>query len=185
MGATRRSNVSYFILLFLLPVAACLYCYQCGSTGSEGSCKTDTKTMVKWARDIANRLKNTSNPDEEVVDTDPEGRTSLYIKKCPNSKNVCMIETVEGAKTSATLSYIRDCSDGKTFSFGNLSMLQGIEHNNFTTCGFDTDLYMSCVTTCDTDFCNGPKAGASSRMMSVALQIACMLCVFRMTCTSL
>ncbi|XP_048241128.1 uncharacterized protein LOC124144911 isoform X3 [Haliotis rufescens] len=181
MGVTRRSHVSYFILLFLLPVAACLYCYQCGSTGSEGSCKTDTKTMVKSANDI---LNNTS-PDEEVVDTDSEGRTLPYIKKCPNSRNVCMIETVENAQTAAILSYIRDCSDGKTFSFGNLSMLQGIEHNNFSTCAYDIRLFMTCVTTCQTDFCNGPKAGATSLMISVALQIVCLLCVFRMTRMSL
>ncbi|XP_046370590.2 uncharacterized protein LOC124145001 [Haliotis rufescens] len=183
MGATRRSHVSYFILLFLLPVAACLYCYQCGNTGSGGSCETDTKTMVKSARDIALQLNNSTN--SEVKDTDSEGRTLPYIKNCSNSRNVCMIETTENAQTSAILSYIRDCSDGKTFSFGNLSMLQGIEHNNFSTCAYDTRGYMTCVTTCQTDFCNGPKAGATSLMMSVALQIACLLCVFRMTCTSL
>ncbi|XP_071116284.1 uncharacterized protein [Haliotis cracherodii] len=183
MGASRRSNVSYFILLFLLPVAACLYCYQCGNTGTGGSCETDTKTMVKSARDIVLQLMNSTNQD--VVDTDSEGRTQLYIKECSNSRNVCMIETIENAQTSAILSYIRDCSDGKTFSFGNLSMLQGIEHNNFSTCAYDTRGYMTCVTTCATDFCNGPKAGATSLMMAVALQIACLLCVFRMTCTSL
>ncbi|XP_046370484.2 uncharacterized protein LOC124144911 isoform X1 [Haliotis rufescens] len=185
MGVTRRSHVSYFILLFLLPVAACLYCYQCGNTGSGGFCETDTKTIVKSARHAALQLNNSTNPDVEVIDTDNEGRTQPYIKKCSNSRNVCMIETIENAQTSAMLSYIRDCSDGKTFSYGNLSMLQGIEHNNFTTCAYDTLGYMTCVTTCDTNFCNGPKAGATSLMMAVALQIACLLCVFRMTCTSL
>ncbi|XP_067659101.1 uncharacterized protein [Haliotis asinina] len=178
MGARRRYSVPYFILLFLLPVAAGLYCYQCGSTGNDGFCKTEIKTLIKSAQDIVHRLQN-STSGGEVVDTDSSGRTTPYIKKCANFRNVCMIETVENAQTSQVLSYIRDCSDGKTFSFGNLSMLQDIQYDNFTTCGYDTRGYMSCITACSEDFCNGPKAGATTLTISVLLQSAFLLCFVR------
>ncbi|XP_046576926.1 uncharacterized protein LOC124284851 [Haliotis rubra] len=168
MGATRRYSVSYFILLFILPAAAGLYCYQCGSTGNEGFCKTEIKTLIKSADDIVLRLQN-STADATVDDTDSSGRTTPNIKKCANFRNVCLIETVENAQTSQVLSYIRDCSDGKTFSFGNLTMLQGIQSNNYTTCGYDTRGYMSCITTCSENFCNGPKADATMPTIWVPL----------------
>ncbi|XP_067658197.1 uncharacterized protein [Haliotis asinina] len=175
MEATRRYSAPCFILLFLFPLAAGLYCYQCGSTGNDGFCKTEIKKLKESASDIALKLQNSTSG--EVDDTDVSGRTTPHIKKCANRRNVCMIETVENAQTSQVLSYIRDCSDGKTFSFGELDMLQNIQHDNFTTCGYDTREYMSCITTCSENFCNGPKAGATTLTTSVPLVF--LWCIFR------
>lgn len=57
------------------------------------------------------------------------------------------------------VSYIRDCSDGKTFSV-YLDKFVGLAADNQTACGYQLQGLLVCVTLCAGDFCNGPTGSA-------------------------
>ena len=81
------------------------------------------------------------------------------------------------AGTGQMLSFMRGCTDGKVFSlidFPNRTIVP----DNQTTCAFrpGSGKVVVCLTTCRTDFCNGPQpfteAGAVGCSLSLVLVVA-------------
>ncbi|XP_071116301.1 uncharacterized protein [Haliotis cracherodii] len=164
-------------LLGVLPFSSCLLCYQCSSSGGKGDCIDGHQNFLTVAKQVFD-AKNNSN----AVIVDDSGSQALHYKNCDTfvNRTMCMIEEVRNGIAGTILSYIRDCSDGWTFSF-DLSILKNLSPSNFTTCGYDNRGYQVCITLCNsTDLCNGPRyiAGASGRpALDVLLCLLCLLAV--------
>ncbi|KAH3849567.1 uncharacterized protein LOC127874276 [Dreissena polymorpha] len=117
-----------------------LRCYSCFATGGHNECE-DYNTFKK-------AMSGKGNPGVKKNCTEP-------------FDNVCIIETF--AILGATVSHIRDCSDGLKFSFTSslqnnrsaYDRLYRLQPNNETACVWDGQNQV-CLTKCNTDFCNGP-----------------------------
>ncbi|KAK6176683.1 hypothetical protein SNE40_014935 [Patella caerulea] len=143
-----------------------LHCYQCADSENGGGCKDDIQSLI----DIRKTFENGSVVSEQ---TDPD------IKDCSQFSewNVCLIEEIK--TRGEMLSYIRDCSDGLTFSFDSdeARLLRGLKPNNQTTCAYQKQGYQICVSICNTDLCNGPSNSAVVPLVTATL-IVCLWFVF-------
>lgn len=127
-----------------------LVCYGCSDTQRGGDCQSNSKVMLQEAKDYLAKT--------------PEGQNAQsrqnYVKRCSyDNYTYCVIETIENR--GEVHSYIRDCSDGRSFSYGP-SKLQQTRPDNQTTCGYTLQGYLICVKLCQSSFCNGPVADISS-----------------------
>lgn len=127
-----------------------LWCYSCSDTNRGADCQTNIKTMAGEAGEVENQIKTTTTQEQRTRQS-----TMKYAKSCRAYANFtyCMIETIENR--DEVHSYLRDCSDGKSFSY-KLSKLTNLHPDNQTTCGFTGQGYVICVRLCRTNFCNGP-----------------------------
>ncbi|XP_071116249.1 uncharacterized protein [Haliotis cracherodii] len=144
-----------------------ILCYVCGAAGGEGECISGFSSFVK----VHKLIKN--NDTEHVND---RGSRSPGYVDCATfpKKTMCMIEEIRESKTRKIISYIRGCSDGKTFSF-DLAPLKGLGPSNSSTCGFETRGFQACVTLCNSgNLCNGPS-GANRSHLSLAMLVICLV----------
>ncbi|XP_061188399.1 uncharacterized protein LOC133196541 isoform X1 [Saccostrea echinata] len=121
-----------------------LWCYSCSDTKRGADCQANIKTMAGEAGEVQRK-------------TTQDGRnTRKYVKNCGGYYNFtyCLIETIENR--GEVHSYIRDCSDGVSFSY-SLAKLTNVHPDNQTTCGYTGQGYVICVRLCRSDFCNGPR----------------------------
>ena len=78
--------------------------------------------------------------------------------------------------TGSAVSQIRDCNDGKSFSFSNsehkekYNRLNQLGINNKTVCIYD-GLNQVCLSKCGTDFCNGPQIQVSGVKRSCSVYV--------------
>ncbi|XP_062569217.1 uncharacterized protein LOC134231294 [Saccostrea cucullata] len=125
-----------------------LWCYSCTDTQRGADCQTNIKTMAGEGGEVKDRIKTAKEQSTQQS-------TMKYAKNCGGYANFtyCMIETIENR--GEVHSYIRDCSDGASFSY-RLSKLSNVHPDNQTTCGYTGQGYVICVRLCQTNFCNGP-----------------------------
>ncbi|XP_046576921.1 uncharacterized protein LOC124284845 [Haliotis rubra] len=167
----------FICLLGVLPFTDSLLCYQCSATGGKGECINGHDNFLKVSRHVLAAKNNTG-----AVIVDDSGSQANHYKNCDTfvNRTMCMIEEVRNGIAGTILSYIRDCSDGSTFSF-DLKILKNLSPSNFTTCGYDNRGYQVCVTLCNsTDLCNGPQniTGASGcPTLNVLLYLLCVFTV--------
>lgn len=127
-----------------------LWCYSCSDTQRGADCQTNIKTMAGEAGEVENQIKLTTTNEPRTRQS-----TMKYAKNCGGYANFtyCMIETIENR--GEVHSYLRDCSDGVSFSY-RLSKLSNVHPDNQTTCGYTGQGYVICVRLCRSNFCNGP-----------------------------
>ncbi|KAH3849660.1 hypothetical protein DPMN_092063 [Dreissena polymorpha] len=106
------------------------------------------------------------------------------IKNCTAPYDqVCMIETF--STLGNTVSHIRDCSNGKQFSYtanivndrGAYARLYALQHNNETACVWDGN-NMACLTKCDEDLCNGPQINGCISHSQISFPLIFMYALF-------
>lgn len=155
------------ILVFFSIFASteCLLCYQCADSIKGGECMSDIKGMEQ---DFVYH-KNKTTHDKAYKPT--------YIKNCTQVVNAttCIIERIDSR--GATEAFIRDCSDGYTFSIP-LDRLTNLEPDNMTTCGFTGIGYVVCVTLCKEDLCNGPQVNNGHVHLALINHLFILLSVF-------
>ncbi|XP_067658710.1 uncharacterized protein [Haliotis asinina] len=135
---------------------ASLACYQCADSGGADVDCQDASALL-------NITKPEKKEGEEETDEPDYVRKNKYYKNCDDlNQTMCMIE--RHVSQGAVKSYIRDCSDGKTFSFSvpgeefKYPRLENLPPNNETTCTYDVTANMQvCITLCTGDICNGPQ----------------------------
>lgn len=147
-----------------------LVCYGCADTVRGGDCQSNTKVMLQEAQA---HLAKTSEQQNVQSETN-------YVKRCSyDNYTYCAIETIENR--GEVHSYIRDCSDGRSFSY-TARKLQLTRPDNQTTCAYTLQGYLICVKLCQTSFCNGPTAHQTSSAcpLSCALFsfVLLVLCLF-------
>ncbi|XP_076451504.1 uncharacterized protein LOC143287412 [Babylonia areolata] len=137
--------VSVVVFIGCVWMTGGLKCLQCLDYMAGGPCVHDTKTLVAASQGVF------------------ENGSRYYYKECPGGsfgplQNFCVIEEfiVGGARKS----FIRDCSDGKNFSFTGTvknAKLENVAPDNFTTCIYliSANAHV-CLSLCQGDFCNGP-----------------------------
>lgn len=127
-----------------------LVCYGCTDTQRGGDCQSNSKGMLQEAQ--AHMAKTTAQQNVQSG--------TNYVKRCNyDNFTYCVIETIENR--GEVHSYIRDCSDGRSFSEDS-SKLKLTKPDNQTTCAYTLQGYLICVKLCQTSFCNGPIAQISS-----------------------
>lgn len=127
-----------------------LVCYGCTDTQRGGDCQSNSKGMLQEAQ--AHMAKTTAQQNVQSG--------TNYVKRCNyDNYTYCVIETIENR--GEVHSYIRDCSDGRSFSEDS-SKLKLTKPDNQTTCAYTLQGYLICVKLCQTSFCNGPIAQISS-----------------------
>ncbi|WAR14360.1 hypothetical protein MAR_004465 [Mya arenaria] len=118
-----------------------LQCYSCFGTGGNNECE-----QFKTYKEAMDDNKSYSH----------------YLKNCtPPYNQSCIIETF--SVLGQTVSHIRDCSDGRFFSFNQTlqnqrnayTRLHELDNSNETACVWDGQ-HLVCLSKCDGDFCNGP-----------------------------
>uniref|UniRef100_A0A0L8G5W9 Protein quiver n=1 Tax=Octopus bimaculoides TaxID=37653 RepID=A0A0L8G5W9_OCTBM len=127
------------LLISVLSVTS-LQCFQCSSSAPGSKCETGVKEFAKY---------NHSKFAQNCSDFNFKGKV------------FCAIETEYINSKSSYL--IRECSDGETFTFNrNLDNFQKLKYlnpeKNTTLCTYRNGIL--CLTTCETDFCNGPQSMA-------------------------
>ncbi|XP_069118901.1 uncharacterized protein [Argopecten irradians] len=135
MKATTMSGTAlvFGLMLYLTERADSLRCYACADSGN---CETSYSVLIH--------------------DRDKGG---VLNRNCTApSQHYCMIESIK--KEDRDVSFIRDCSDGHTFSYTDIPRLKTVLPNNQSTCAY-YQAYVICVSVCRTDFCNGPQEGIS------------------------
>lgn len=151
------------ILFPLIGTAVCLMCYQCSDTSDKpgkNECQRYVRTMRKRQRLFWENRE-----------------LGPYVKNCtdfgdlPENETYCYIASVRSGGTGELKSYIRDCSDGKSFfgaDFNKLFTTGNVIADNQTTCMYSPQGYLACVSLCGPfdDFCNGPATTASSNQVS-------------------
>ncbi|XP_046577950.1 uncharacterized protein LOC124285718 [Haliotis rubra] len=143
--------IAVVVLTNAVGYTSSLSCYQCAdSGGKDADCRN------------ASALLNFPDSEKEGEDEDETGedvRKNKYHKDCAAvQQHMCMIET--HMSQGIFRSYIRDCSDGKTFSFDvtKYPLLQNLSPNNETTCTYDVQPNVQiCITLCNSSLCNGPQ----------------------------
>ncbi|XP_060068545.1 uncharacterized protein LOC132548681 [Ylistrum balloti] len=110
-----------------------LRCYACADSGN---CETSYDALIHNRDKGGNLNRNCSAPNQHY----------------------CMIESIK--KEDKDVSFIRDCSDGHTFSYNDIPRLKTVMPNNQSTCAY-YQAYVICISVCRTDFCNGPQEGIS------------------------
>ncbi|XP_060075520.1 uncharacterized protein LOC132555181 [Ylistrum balloti] len=145
--------------------AESLTCYQCADTQMEGPCQTNTADLAKSKRIWTNTTKASDN-----VGNHKPGSYIEYVKICPPEQKFCAIERIEDK--GVMFGYIRDCSDGETISV-NVTKFQNmtLNRNNFTTCAFQRQVGVVCITFCAGDFCNGPVSNSVGYFVSYTLTL--------------
>ncbi|KAL3862738.1 hypothetical protein ACJMK2_008691 [Sinanodonta woodiana] len=144
----------FLLLLFLgICISLCysdgLICYQCADSTS------DPKKAV---------CQNYKRLKKDRINAEKDGKMGRYFKNCTDyNETFCVIELI--MSRGDTFSYIRDCSDGKTFSI-ELNAFKNLAADNQTTCSYRGDGYLACVTLCNTDMCNGPTGGVTYHVIS-------------------
>lgn len=140
-----------------------LRCYFCAATGGGNICEDFNTYKVAM-----------------------DGTGNAYVKKdCTYPYNeTCFIESF--AVNGFTTSHIRDCGDGRHFSFSsNLQAnrsayrrLENLAKINETACVWDGQ-HLVCLTLCTTNFCNGPQlhevSGAVLFRLSTCLLISILI----------
>ncbi|XP_041377541.1 ly6/PLAUR domain-containing protein 1-like [Gigantopelta aegis] len=129
-------------------------CYQCSDTGGNSDCR-DYKALVKAALTNGSLIRNCTN--------------DLY----------CMTEKY--VKQGVDYSFIRGCSNNTAddFSFGKTGRLKMLKPDNVTICTFDVkSMGQECVSLCNSNFCNGPIAGAERSLLSGKTVFVAMLTWF-------
>lgn len=137
-----------------------LVCYGCADTERGGDCQSNSKVMLREAQ--AHLAKSSSEQNDQSG--------TNYVKRCSSDNlTYCVIETIENR--GEVHSYIRDCSDGRSFSYG-ASKLQLTRPDNQTTCAYTLQGYLICVKLCQTSFCNGPIAHQTSSACSLSCTLS-------------
>ncbi|XP_033763157.1 uncharacterized protein LOC117344505 [Pecten maximus] len=122
------------MLYYLTKTTDSLRCYACADSGS---CESSYSGLIH--------------------DRDKGG---VYNRNCSaRNQHYCMIESIK--KEDRDVSFIRDCSDGHTFSYNDIPRLKTVLPNNQSKCAY-YQAYVICISVCRTDFCNGPQEGISS-----------------------
>ncbi|KAL3862223.1 hypothetical protein ACJMK2_008209 [Sinanodonta woodiana] len=126
------------------------WCYSCGSTGAGGDCEVNTDALTKATK---------------------QNESFTFVKECAYPYNVsCSIEHY--MQSGGTTSFIRDCSDGVTFSYhdpsskANFARLNDLSkiNNNETACVYNGQ-YLICLSLCNSsNFCNGPSESAANEI---------------------
>ncbi|KAL3861588.1 hypothetical protein ACJMK2_007614 [Sinanodonta woodiana] len=117
-----------------------LMCYFCAGSSSKSSCLD--------AGYFLDGFKNT------------DGNPHMFKNCTAPFNNLCIIQEYRAGGNIA--SHLRDCSDGLTFAFPvnetiyNKLRSEAMTPRNRTSCIFNSILQV-CLTTCNTDFCNGPQ----------------------------
>ncbi|WAR15319.1 hypothetical protein MAR_005424 [Mya arenaria] len=145
----RRMFLGLLIVICSVGISEGLMCYFCGATGGHSICEDPyTYIRAKRGKGDPTTLKNCTYPYDEI----------------------CVVERF--SSLGSTVSEIRDCSDGRHFSYtSNLQYnrsayerLEKLMPNNETACVWD-GLHQVCLTKCDTDFCNGPQYEVDGGML--------------------
>lgn len=89
-------------------------------------------------------------------------RTLNYTKAASDMLLFFITKSLFLTSTGEVKSFMRDCSDGKTFSFTDevkFPRLLQVKGDNFTTCSYRlTANFHVCLSLCESDFCNAPRA---------------------------
>ncbi|XP_046559196.1 uncharacterized protein LOC124268210 [Haliotis rubra] len=144
--------VAVVVLAVSVGYTSSLACYQCADSGGEDVDCQDASALL-------NITKPEKKEGEEEPDESDYIRKNKYYKNCDDvNQTMCMIES--HVSQGVVKSYIRDCSDGETFSFAKSKYprLENLPANNETTCTYDVGPNIQiCVTLCTGDVCNGPQ----------------------------
>ncbi|XP_063409136.1 uncharacterized protein LOC134692607 [Mytilus trossulus] len=147
-----------FVLIVLLlfsfvSSAGCLTCYACSlSNQNDKSCAEDKHMLI-----------------------DSKLHMKGFVKNCSENESYCMIEKITTKYSFA--SYIRDCSNGHSFSYSQIDRLQGIAPNNSSRCAYYNE-HLVCVTLCLGNFCNGPQEVSSAPLTCVGNQLLYFILAF-------
>ncbi|KAL3862761.1 hypothetical protein ACJMK2_008709 [Sinanodonta woodiana] len=147
MAGRQTKSCVFLFLVVVLPVATALICFQCADSTDKANCQSYSR--MRKSRKYYN---------------DNGGSLKYNMKNCTKHLNVCAIEEI--STRGDVQAYIRDCSDGLTFSF-NLTKFYKLLPDNQTTCAYSNN-QLVCITLCKTDLCNGPSS-ASIQMTSLML----------------
>ncbi|XP_071109260.1 uncharacterized protein [Haliotis cracherodii] len=143
--------IALVVLTVAVGYTSSLTCYQCADSGGGDVDCGDSSALLNLPKS-EKVVEDEDEPEEDV-------RINKYHKNCAAfMQHVCMIET--HMSQGNVRSYIRDCSDGNTFSFkvDKYPLLQNRPPNNETTCSYDVQPNMQiCITLCNSDLCNGPQ----------------------------
>ncbi|KAK3581346.1 hypothetical protein CHS0354_016191 [Potamilus streckersoni] len=142
-GIIRAFTEIYVVLCLFRPFeqASSLKCYFCAGTNSKSPC-LDAGYFLDGIKDTDGKpqmLKNCTTPFDST----------------------CIIEEYRAGGNIA--SHIRDCSDGSTFAYPSGEngtvykklLAEASLARNQTACIFNS-IVQVCLTTCKTDYCNGP-----------------------------
>lgn len=103
----------------------------------------------------------------------------LYFLNLSLNTNQSIIHYISGRM----FAFIRDCSDGLTFSIHDVPRFGTLKASlNHTTCAYmPLSKIMACVTLCDTDFCNGPQIDSGKEIPRaqkwIILSLVMTLCI--------
>ncbi|XP_033763846.1 uncharacterized protein LOC117345029 [Pecten maximus] len=151
-------NHQIFVILGLLCVSKftdAILCYGCATSDEDDPC------LVNWKGLKKNRIKTTE--DNELQPN---------VKNCTGDRPYCVIEETE--TRGSLVAFIRDCSDGKTFSVP-VPNFRTIIPDNQTECGYNGG-YLSCIRLCAGEFCNGPSTAAGVTPNTVTLLLLFQAC---------
>ncbi|KAK3601107.1 hypothetical protein CHS0354_024828 [Potamilus streckersoni] len=146
MARRQTKSCVFLFLVAVLPVATAIVCFQCADSTEKANCQNYSR--MRKSRKFYN---------------DNGGSLKYNMKNC-TKMNMCAIEEI--STRGDIQAYIRDCSDGLTFSF-NLTKFRSLLPDNQTTCAYSNN-QLVCITLCKTDLCNGPSS-ASIQMMPLML----------------
>lgn len=141
MKKTELHLIAWFIVTGFVCFTGGLRCIQCVDQKEGQPCQSDYMKLVNATRGLGHEY---------------------LVKNCSEEYNqtFCMIETYYSG--GEVKSFMRDCSDGKTFSFTDevkFPRLLQVKGDNFTTCSYRlTANFHVCLSLCESDFCNAPRA---------------------------
>ncbi|XP_052260619.1 uncharacterized protein LOC127864782 [Dreissena polymorpha] len=156
-------NTGMQVLLVLSIFSTCtgLMCYFCSDTSNEAG-KNSCQSWVKSMRYFRKKYN-----EKGVFDT------TKYVKNCtgfadlPEEQITCGIFSTQSR--GLMRSFIRDCSDGK--SFYDTSLNEQFENrlmaDNQTSCVYKGTSDIVCITLCKDNFCNGPLLSSTSTIESL------------------
>lgn len=135
-----------------------LQCIQCVDPRDGGRCKDDYKGIVNATLGESHEFYN---------------KTCVHDPANNFTQPYCVIE--EFFEGEDLKSFLRDCSDGKTFSFTESNVdgsnsnrypkLKQIRPDNYTTCVYSTaSRGHICLTLCEGDFCNAPRPNITEEL---------------------
>nr|XP_022333239.1 uncharacterized protein LOC111130454 [Crassostrea virginica] len=157
------------LLSSVFVISEATLCYQCSDAKSDGGCRNDIQGLLS----DRHRFQNSTN----ITITDLNSKFT-FLKNCSTAwGEQCLIENIRQAGTGQMLSFMRGCTNGKVFSLTDFPN-RTIVPDNQTTCAFrpGSGKVVVCLTTCRTDFCNGPQpfteAGSAGCSLSLVLVVA-------------
>lgn len=153
----------------------CFGCRDSSSLKGKIDCQVKTDRMEKLHTIFVNEYGKNGEEFLKDYKNDP------YVQDCSvlGNNSRCCIEEFEGG--GSIKSYIRQCCDGKTWSFSptKLKKLANVIPNNDSICQHDTtSLTTVCIRICKGNLCNGPVSRADKlhasfvTIISVVLYIA-------------